>query len=91
MTPEPPGKEPTAHQQMMKALRDETGPIPDGGAQGKAVSWLLQNYTAGECVTVLKELLAESSISGGWRKGRVSWLNVKSEIGTRLRRGKARP
>lgn len=74
----------------MQALQDETGPIPDYGAQGKAASWLLQNYSVQDCVMVLKEILKESKANGGWR-GRVSWLNVKSEIGTRLRRGKAVP
>lgn len=82
--PKPLEKEPTPYSQMMKALSDELqGPIPDGGAQGQAVNWLLKNYTVGECVMVLKEMFKESKPNGGWR-GRVSWLNVKSEIGTRL-------
>jgi hypothetical protein len=74
-----------AHARLMAVLQDRTGPIGDGGAQGKAVKWLLQHeYAEAECVACLDSLLAEE-----WRKSRVSWLTVKSEIGTwRTRRDK---
>lgn len=73
-------KELAPHAQLMKALFERTGPIPDGKAQGEAARWLLSHgYTVSQCVECLDGMMRES-----WRKGRISLLNVKSEIGTWL-------
>lgn len=56
--------------------KNVVGPIPDGGAQGSAIKWLLQSFTPELAIKKYDELLREP-----WRHGRVSWLTVRQEIG----------
>lgn len=75
------------HRELMKFHFDHIkGPIADGGAQGQALKFLLDNY-APEVVRKCYEY----QLTEGWR-GRVSWLSVKSDIGGWLaRNGKETP
>jgi hypothetical protein len=85
--PQPP---PTANQQrgadhaaLMKFHFDHIkGPIADGAAQGAAIKFLLDHYSA----DVLKECY-EALTLDTWRS-KVTWITVKSEIGNWLARGK---
>ncbi len=56
------------------------GPIPDAPAQGAAIKWLLASYDPEACEACYKGLLKDS-----WRS-KVTWLTVKSEIGSWLTR-----
>jgi hypothetical protein len=56
--------------------------ISDGGAQGSAIKWLLDN---GYSLPVLKECY-ESLFAEKWRSN-VSWLTVRKEIGPWITRG----
>lgn len=80
------------HGELMKALYDRTGPIPDGKAQGGAIQWLLKNgYTVEQIIGCLDAQWKERKANGGWRS-KVSYLTVKSEIGTWIgRRAKPEP
>jgi hypothetical protein len=69
------------HQKLMAELHNRSGPISDGGAQGKAIKWLLSHYDAETCIRCLGSLKSED-----WRKTRVSWLTVEKEIGDWLLR-----
>jgi hypothetical protein len=76
-----------SHKRLMAELQNRDGPISDGAAQGQAVKWLLEHdYGEAVCVECLDALRSED-----WRKGRVSWLNVKKEIGAWLSKRKAPP
>lgn len=85
--PQPP---PTADQQrgtdhtaLMKFHFDHIkGPIADGAAQGAAIKFLLDHYSA----DVLKECY-EALTHDTWRS-KVTWTTVRSEIGNWLARGK---
>jgi DNA-binding transcriptional ArsR family regulator len=70
-----------AHREGMRFLGDRCGPIPDAAAQGAALKWLLAHYTLDECRACFDGLLAQ-----GWRTARVSWLTVKKEIGSWVKR-----
>lgn len=59
------------------------GPIPDPGAQGKAVNGLLENYTPQECKDYYAHLRGEK-----WRTSPVTWLTVKRGIADWLARGR---
>lgn len=74
-------KEPSPHSRLMEfhSLHLK-GPIPDGGAQGAAIKWLLASYKPETCETCYESLLNDK-----WRS-KVSWLTVKSEIGSWLTR-----
>lgn len=80
--PHPSAKPESDHQRLMRELYAQTGPIPDGKAQGDAVNWLLKNYSVDDCLACLSEFLAELKDSSHWRTSRVSWLTVRKEIGT---------
>lgn len=73
-------KELSPHARLMKLLHDRTGPIPDGGAQGKAAKWLSEHYSFEQCAGEFDRQLREAA--GGKRKGPVSLLTVQREIGT---------
>lgn len=55
-----------------------TGPIPKAAAQGKAIKELLKVWSPEECEACFETLMREA-----WRKGRVTWLTVQSNIGFR--------
>jgi len=66
----------TPHQQLMGHHANHVvGPIPDGGAQGAAIKWILQHFTPELAIKKYNEQLAEGRIK------RVSWLTVKQDIG----------
>lgn len=76
-----PLKEPSPHARLMEFHSQHLkGPIPDGGAQGAAIKWLLASYKPETC-----EACYESLLNDKWRS-KVSWLTVKSEIGSWLAR-----
>lgn len=67
----------TPFQQLMDHhAKHVVGPIPDGGAQGSAIKWILQSFTPELAISRYDAQLQEA-----WRQGRVSWLTVKQEIG----------
>ena len=69
------------HSALMKFHFDHIkGPIADGAAQGAALKFLLDNYSA----EVVRKCY-EYQLSENWR-GKVSWLSVKSDIGGWLAR-----
>lgn len=70
-------KEPSAHSRLM-AFHDShlVGGIPDPGAQGAAVKWLLKRYTPELCEAEYTKLAGEE-----WRGTPVTWLTVKKHIG----------
>lgn len=73
------------HAALMKFHFDHIkGPIADGAAQGAAIRWLLDNYS----VDVIKQCY-EFQLTEKWRGGKVSWLTVKSGIGTWLNNPRA--
>lgn len=72
-------KEPTPHSRLIAFHADRITHVPDGGAQGAAVKWLLARYSPEQCVACYRFQLTEP-----WRKGDVSWLTVKQKIGTFL-------
>ncbi len=61
------------------------GPIPDAGAQGSAIKWILASFTP-----ELAMKRYESQLSEPWRQGHVSWLTVKQDIGRMNRNGNGR-
>jgi len=64
-------------QYMRAALEERFGPTPDPAAQNGAIKWLLANgYTPDQCVACLDDQIVT------WAKGRVSWLTVKTYIGS---------
>lgn len=57
------------------------GGIPDGGKQGRAIQKLHDaGFSPEDCEAVYEALRTDK-----WRKGKVDWAIVRSEIGTRLR------
>lgn len=83
---EPSGpRELSPHQQLMDHhAKHVVGPIPDGGAQGAAVKWILQHFTPELAIKRYNDQLAEGRIR------RVSWLTVKQDIG-RIQTNGTRP
>lgn len=80
------GRESTPHQRLMDFhAKHVVGPIPDGGAQGAAIKWILMNFT--ETLAIGRY---EAQLKEEWRKGRVSWLTVKQEIGRVGQNGSSR-
>lgn len=70
-------REKTPFQQLMDHhAKHVVGPIPDAGAQGSAIKWILQSFTVDLAIKKYDAQLDE-----GWRQGRVSWLTVRQEIG----------
>jgi hypothetical protein len=66
---------------MMRELAARLRGVPDGGKQGKWAKWLLDHdYTVGECVECLDEMLAELKDPVHWREGKVDWAVVASNI-----------
>lgn len=77
-------KEPSAHAELISfhaGFLD--GPIPDQGAQGKAVKTLLENYSTQDCRNYYLHLRGQE-----WRDTPVTWLTVKHGIGDWLARGR---
>lgn len=71
-------KEETAHALLFEHHKNRIGKIPDGAAQGAAIKWILAaGFSAAQAIACYNFLVAET-----WRHGRVSWLIVKSEIGS---------
>jgi hypothetical protein len=68
------------HAELMSLLHRHTGPIPDGAAQGAAAKWLAEKYSPTEVEHELLRQLRE--VKEGKRRGAVSLLTVKREIGT---------
>lgn len=64
------------HQLMEFHAKHIVGPIPDGGAQGGAIKWILASYTPDLAIKRY-----ESQLTEGWRNGHVNWLTVKQDIG----------
>jgi hypothetical protein len=62
---------------LMALHSNRIGTIPDGGKQGKAINWLLKNFTAEEAIEEYNIQLTES-----WR-GKVDWQTVCTNIGHR--------
>lgn len=77
-----------AHARLMAFHAEHIeGEIPNPGAQGAAVKFLLKNFTPEDCEAVYAEMYSEQ-----WRTTPVSWLQVQKEIGSRLkRRGETQP
>lgn len=75
-------KEPLAHSRLMAFHHANlTGEIPDPGAQGAAIKWLLKQYTPEQCEAEYEKLRSEE-----WRTTPVTWLTVKKHIGADLAR-----
>jgi hypothetical protein len=76
-------KELSAHARLMAFhAKHLEGKIPDGSAQSKAVKWLLeQTYTPQQCEACYVALSGQK-----WRETAVTWLTVKKEIGSWLKR-----
>jgi hypothetical protein len=72
-----------AHARLM-AVHDSNvlGGIPDAGAQGAAIKWLLTRYTPEQCEAEYANLRTQD-----WRSTPVTWLTVKKHIGGDLARG----
>ena len=75
-------KDPSPHTRLM-AFHDShlVGGIPDAGAQGAAIKWLLERYTPEQCEAEYNKLAGEE-----WRSTPVTWLTVKKHIGGDLAR-----
>ena len=73
----------SAHARLM-AFHDShlVGGIPDGGAQAKAVKWLLERFTPEQCEEKYTALRSDE-----WRTAPVTWLTVKKNIGNDLGKG----
>lgn len=70
-----PNKESRA--ELMEFLHDRNGPIPNPGANAKAVNWLLESgYSDDECRRCWLYLNSQQ-----WRDIAINWLTVKKEIG----------
>lgn len=75
-------KEPSAHPRLMTFHASRlAGDIPNPGAQGKAIKWLLERYTPEQCEAEYTKLASEE-----WRTTPVTWLTVKTNIGADLAR-----
>lgn len=75
-------KEPSAHSRLMEFHDSRlVGGIPDAGAQGAAIKWLLKRYTPEQCEAEYNKLAGEE-----WRSTPVTWLTVKKHIGGDLAR-----
>jgi hypothetical protein len=75
-------KQISPHAEMMSLLHRHTGPIPDGAAQGAAAKWLAEKYSPAQVEHELLRQLRE--VKEGKRRGAVSLLTVKREIGTQV-------
>jgi len=78
----------TDHQELMKYHADQMGPISDGGAQGKAIQWLLKHYTVEDCKTYYNFQLAQLKPDG--HREMVSWSTVMKQIAGWAKAGKPR-
>lgn len=68
------------HERLMAHHATRLGrPIPDGGAQGAAIKWLLKHYSPSECLGYYDYQVCQLQVNGGWRDS-VSWLTVKTKI-----------
>jgi len=65
------------HQLMAHHAKNIVGPIPDPGAQGAAIKWILQHFTPELAIKTYDAQLADP----WWSQRRVSWLSVKQQIG----------
>lgn len=75
---EEPLREPSAHASLLAYHSKRIGKIPDGAAQAGAVKWILDaGFTVEQATACYDFQLTED-----WRKGNVSWLTVKSKIGS---------
>lgn len=75
-------KDPSAHARLFNFLSKRIGPIPNGGKEGKAIKWLLDNgYEPEQCEACFEFLVSED-----WRTTAVTWTTVKSQIGAWLLR-----
>lgn len=76
-------KETTGAHVRLMAFHDSKlpGGMPDGGAQGAAVKWLLERFTPEQCEVEYLKLAGEE-----WRTTPVTWLTVKKHIGGDLAR-----
>lgn len=74
--PKEPREKGPFQQLMDHHAKHVVGPIPDGAAQGAAIKWILQSFTPELATKKYNEQIADP-----WRKGRVSWLTVRQEIG----------
>jgi len=62
---------------LMAFLVKKNGPIPNTGAQAKAIKWLLENnYSVQDCQDCLEYLTDQP-----WRGGASTWITVQKEIG----------
>ncbi len=78
-------KEHSAFAEFMKFLSHKIGPIPNGGKEGKAINWLVENgYDFAVCCQCWEFLSAQT-----WRTTAVTWTTVKAEIGGWLAKGKS--
>ena len=67
---------PSEHRELMEFLGDQNGPIPNGGAEGKALQWMLERYTKAEILACYWFLRRQR-----WRHTAITWLTVRREIG----------
>ena len=64
---------------LLNYLEAKIGKLPDRAAQAGALRWLLEaGYTPAQCQACLDDQLRN------WSKGRVSWLSIKTHIGSWL-------
>jgi len=76
----------TPFQQLMKHHANNiVGPIPDPGAQGQAIKWILESFTPELAIKKYNSQVEQAN--GNWR---VSWLTVKRDIG-RIQPNAVRP
>jgi hypothetical protein len=65
------------HQQLMAHHNNHVvGGIPDGGAQGKAIKWILERFAPEFAIAKYDQQLQDSQ-----GRYRVSWLTVQKDIG----------
>lgn len=75
---EEPPREPSAHAFLLAHHANRIGKIPDGAAQAGAVKWILDaGFSVEQATGCYNFQLTEE-----WRKGNVSWLTVKTRIGS---------
>ena len=72
-------KETAAFAALMDFHAKRIGHVPNGAAQGAALNWLLPKYSESQLLECYRFQMSE-----GWRRGRVSWLTVKQDIGAFL-------
>ena len=76
----------TPFQQLMRHhAQNIVGPIPDPGAQGQAIKWILESFTPELAIRKYNSQMEESQ-----GRYRVSWLTVKRDIG-RIQSNGVRP